>query len=226
MKIFLNNVVRIVIWISFFISGLILIIWGLIVTSLLLIFLGSIISFSILFPVVNSIEKSEKIVQSFTNQKIGDESYSCPYHSIIIANSTKRSKRVGIFVGIDLLVKRFNFQQCKYRITLCKTPNEVKKEIENPNAVYVYLFGHGFKGGSTFYNDETISEFKYSTVAPTFSKKFIGQFHCNSGNEQSLVELLIKTPNSDNHYFMNGFTTTFLLWYDIRFKVLTKIKKC
>jgi hypothetical protein len=170
-------------WVSLFISGLAVIIWGLFVTSLLLIVSGSIISVISLFPVVNSIEKSEKIVQNFTNQKISNESYSSPYHSIIIANSTKRGKRVGIFVRIDLLVNRINFQKCKYKITLCKTPIEVKNEIENPNAVYIYLFGHGFKGGLTFYNDESTSEFEYNTVDPTISKKFIGQFHCNSGNE-------------------------------------------
>ncbi|OPX64093.1 MULTISPECIES: hypothetical protein [unclassified Methanoregula] len=225
MKIYLN-IFRIILWVFLFISGLAVIIWGLFVTSLLLIFFGSLIAFSLLFPVVNSIKKSEKIALNFPYQKISNESYSSPYHSIIIANSTKRSKRVGIFVGIDLLVNRIQSQKCKYKITLCKTPTEVKNEIENPNAVCIYLFGHGFKGGLTFYNEESISEFDYCTVNPTISKKFIGQFHCNSGNEQSLVELLIKNPDENNHYFMNGFTTTFLLWYDIQFKVIHKIKKC
>lgn len=226
MKIFHNNNMRIFIEVSILISGLILIIWGLIIASLSLIVFGSVVVSSLLFPIVHSIRKSEKIVYNSIDQSKINESYLEPYHSIIIANSTKRSKRVGIFVGIDMLVNRFKSQNCKYKITLCNTPIEVKNEIENLYAEKIYLFGHGFKGGLTFYSDESISEFNYCSIDPSIKKKFIGQFHCNCGGEHSLVELLIKKPKSGNHYLINGFTTTFILWYDIRFKVLKMINKC
>jgi hypothetical protein len=226
MENFHNNYIRIFFWFSFLILGLFLLVWGLIIKSFSLSLIGCMIACGLLFPVIYSIEKSKKIVQDFTNEKITNEFYSEPYHSIIIANSTKQSKSAGIFVGIDLLIKRIKSQKCKYKITLCNTPVEVKNEIENQNAEYIYLFGHGFKGGLTLYFSESTFEFKYCSVNPKNFKKFIGQFHCNDGNEQSLVELLMKEPNLDNHYFINGYTTTFLLWYDIRFKVLKMIKKC
>lgn len=223
----LNNNVRILILISFVIVGFFVILCGLIVNSILLFLLGCVILSILLAPFICSIIESEKIIQNFTNQEIINDSYPRSYHSIIIANSTKQDKRVGILVGIDLLVKRFTSQKCKYKITVCDTPLEVKNEIENPHADYIYLFGHGFKGGLTFYNaDESISKFEYSSVNPTFSKKFIGQFHCNQGNGLSLVELLLKKPDVDNHYFIPGYTLNFLLWFDIRFKVIHKIKKC
>lgn len=204
----LNNNIRILILLLSIIIDFLVIFWGPIVISGLFILFSCVI----LAPFICSIKKSEKIVQNFTNQKNNIGSYSGFYHSIIIANSTKQNKREGILVGIDLLVKRFTSQKCRYKITVCNSPIKVKNEIENPNADYIYLFGHGFKGGLTFYNaDESISKFEYSTVNPTISKKFIGQFHCNHGNGPSLVELLLKKPDTDNHYFKPGYTLNFRL---------------
>lgn len=218
-----------VLWILIIVLGVVSIIFGILqkdnaIINFTSIFVAFTISF--IFPVIYSIKKSEKIV--FENNTIPIKPvFTEPFHSIIIANSTRRNKQIGIFVGIDMIIDKIKSQNCKYKITLCNTPDEVKNEIENPNAEYVYLFGHGFKGGLTFYHTDSILKFYYRTIDPKSIKKFIGQLHCNSGDEISLIELLLKNNlDKTNYYFQQGLTTTFILWYEIRFKVLNKIKKC
>lgn len=217
-------------WIFVIILAFVLTLYGLFNKFSFVIIMGDAIFFIamlFLLPVIYSIIKSKKCVHEYIADVRKLDFFTEPYHSIIIANSTSRWKKIGIFTGIDLLVEKIKTQNCKFKITLCNAPNEAKSEIENKNAKFIYLFGHGFKGGLTFYHKDSILTLNYNTINPNFCKKFIGQFHCNGGNALSLIELFSKSNcTEDNHYFQEGLTTIFILWYDIRFKVLKMIKKC
>jgi hypothetical protein len=184
---------------------------------------------SLLFfiPIVRSVDISKRIIDDYVSSQRVPNQNAVAYHAIIIANSTTRSKKLGIYSGVDLIIKDLESKKCEYKICLCNTPGEAQIEIEKPRAKFIYLHGHGFKGGLIFYNSDSTPRLEYIHVNPDNKKEFIAQFHCNDGDKVSLIEhLLTKSSNEENYYFKKGWTTAFIIWYDIRLKVLNKIKKC
>jgi hypothetical protein len=227
----INYKIAFFIWCLFLSSGVVITACGFIIGFDLLIIVGGIeiaIMALIIMPITRSIDHSKAIIEEYLSQKKQPNPDAESYHAIIIANSTTCWKKMGIFTGVDQIVEKLKIENCEYKICLCNNQDEAKKEIEEPKAKFLYLFGHGFRGGLTFYHpNSSSSQLNYVDVNAERKKNFIGQFHCNSGNELSLIDhLLIDRLSEGNYYFHKGWTTAFVVWYDIHFKVLKKVKKC
>lgn len=139
--------------------------------------------------------------------------------------------------GLDLLIPYFKKHNYPFKIYHCFNPQEFEEILKNEHAKYLWIFGHGWRGGISFKWQRSwgdIIRFKKNTTTFVYSsllkqdvsfypkKEFIAQFHCNhifgsDGENISLPEILLDSNASENDYFVSDNTISiFCIWFETR----------
>jgi hypothetical protein len=198
-------------------------------------FLGVIIGFISLLLFLLIIELSGKhAVNSLTNQKFPDNlNTKLQEHDAFIIIHSMGIQSFGSYVGVDRLIRIFIREQYPFRIYHCYNPEEFIEILKNDKTKYIWIFGHGWRGGIGFKWTHTICDwllrknkktyFDYSEIQKLSEKipkkLFIAQLHCNhcekaSRETLSLVELLLKTyDDAFDYYVTTDYQHIFTIWY-------------
>ncbi|ADN37528.1 hypothetical protein Mpet_2785 [Methanolacinia petrolearia DSM 11571] len=143
-----------------------------------------------------------------------------------------------VVVGFDNLIKTFKAKNYPFKIYHCYNPEDMKTVLVNECAKYIWIFGHGWCGGTAFKwkpisngifhrKSENISILRYSDLLEDdeaiFPKKlFIGQFHCNHASKKdssriTLPEVLMDKDTDPGQYFVSDFYNYHLsIWFSTR----------
>lgn len=151
-----------------------------------------------------------------------------------------------IIAGLDNLIYTFKDRRYPFKIYHCCTPDDFKAVLANENAKYLWIFGHGWRGGITFKQTPSISDiihlklrkktnFRYSDLLENVQsnyppKDFIAQLHCNhiSKKEPSnttLPQILMDgnlTP--EMYHVSDNFNNHFSIWFTTR-KLVREIER-
>lgn len=84
-----------------------------------------------------------------------------------------------------------------YKLYHCYDLNTFEGIVRNQKAVNLWIFGHGSRGSISCGNQSI----RYKKLRNAPAKRYIYQFHCNHGNEDSLAEYL-----SNGRGFVNNRT--------------------
>lgn len=145
------------------------------------------------------------------------------------------------YPGFNTLIQFFVSKEYPLKIYHCYNPEDFKNVLKNERARYIWIFGHGWRGGVTFKWTRSISHFltsnksnlSYKTIQDELEKYpkklFIGQFHCNHiaktiPDNVSLPEILLETSNDSNYYVSNWKMNTISIWFAIR-KLVKEVKR-
>jgi hypothetical protein len=164
------------------------------------------------------------------------------FDAFIVAHS-KGIHSYGDTAGLDNLVKYFIQKKYPYKIFHCYNPADIVSVLKEKRAKYLWIFGHGWRGGITFKEAGKISDLSilwpekksliYENLTnenpPLPEKLFIGQFHCNTLSNNPpintpLPEILIKNPRADDYYVTDNFMNHFSVWAATR-GLAQKIKR-
>lgn len=136
---------------------------------------------------------SEKLVNSLVMLKYpSDLDENQQFHAAFIINRSHDLKNLE-YVGLDNLIKGFARLGYPFKIYHCRNEDEFKTVLKNKRAKYIWVFGHGWRGGVGWKEKQSIFEwirckgkesmFAYSNIHQEdeeYPKKaFIAQFHCN-----------------------------------------------
>jgi hypothetical protein len=168
--------------ISYFLHPILSFIILLIIWFALFFYCGVILIFSIPFYIFGVIalrkEKFKKIDQN-------------EIHNAIIVTHYKFQIKTPVYGdGFPKLITYFQKNNLPYMIYNCYEPEDLKIVVNNLNAQFLWIFGHGFRGGLNFGAGRNQY---YSELKDAPRKQFIGQFHCNPQThptEKSLAELI------------------------------------
>ena len=122
-------------------------------------------------------------------------------HSAIIIGVYNQFAKTGMLgCGISILIQWLNANNVKYRVYFFKNTMEFFDVMNNPAVTNVWIFAHGWRGGIRTYGakcpyNELIKKICHESLA----KEGVYQFHCNPGNEPSLVELSKAKRGFVNH---------------------------
>ncbi|MDG6219760.1 MAG: hypothetical protein QCI00_10050 [Candidatus Thermoplasmatota archaeon] len=116
------------------------------------------------------------------------------YHAIIIVPNLW-AKKIMYANGIDLLISHFRAEGIHYKIFEITKPKELKEIVSDNNALYLWIFGHGNRhgisfGSKSFFYYDYIDELRNKSIKLP-KKRFIAQFHCNTGFGKSLADYLV-----------------------------------
>lgn len=132
-----------------------------------------------------------KLIQKGWNEAVSSPEYHSndEHDAIIIIFYSPFSREYFSIAGLDLLIPFFVKNKIKYRVYSCENSEIFFKIVNNPKTTTLWIFGHGYRGGVRF-SDMIVS---YSDLFENLSedaknKKYVYQFHCNSGCEKSLSE--------------------------------------
>ncbi len=153
---------------------------------------------------------SGKIKSIIGEQKKKDPDIrSTPHDALIIVKSTTIT--CSIFSpGIKRLIFFLLKEKYPFYIYYCNNPSDFKAVIENPNAKYLYIFGHGWMGGVTF-QLKTPIQYPFVELLKEIGsyhpeKAYIAQFNCCTLNDnlsnESLPEVLFKENLSRKKYYL------------------------
>jgi len=153
------------------------------------------------------------------------------YDAIIIAHS-KGFHSIGITTGIDNLVVFFQSKHYPYRIFHCYCPSDMMAVLRDERAKYLWIFGHGWRGGVSFKEAGKISDFSIfnpprigfvyqfltTEIPPLPSKKFIGQFHCSPFLPEKaanipLPKILMCDPKEEDYYVTDDEMNHYSVWF-------------
>ena len=131
------------------------------------------------------INKGRKSAQSYPQFMSDNE------HDAIIIVHEKIAEKCMYGCGIDMVIDFFRKNKIPYKLYHCYDLNTFEKIVRDQNqksgkAVNLWLFGHGSRG-SIFCGNKDI---KYEKLKDAPRKRYVYQFHCNSGNDKSLAEYL------------------------------------
>jgi hypothetical protein len=167
---------------------------------------------------------------------------SIDYDAVIIAHS-KGFHSIGTAVGVDNLVIHFLKKQYPFRIFHCYCSSDIITILQDERAKYLWVFGHGWRGGVTFKEAGDISDFSICKPPKTEfvyqhlmmevprvpPKKFVGQFHCCSLSNKNqpnipLPEILIENPKIGDYYVTDNEMNHYSVWFTTR-QLLDKITR-
>lgn len=209
----------------------------------MLLFLGMLIILFIFFLFYTLIKyRSTSQVNSLINQKFPEDfDYDLIDHdAFIIIHSEGDSGNQ--YAGLDNLIVHFKSNRFHFVIYHCFNPEDVKQILRKKTAKYIWIFGHGWRGGIAFKLKRSLSEkircqkkkiaFEYVELKKEIDsyprKSFIGQFHCNHIEEKydntPLPSILLE-DNPDSGYFLTNSTLSDCsVWFAIR-ELLKDIKR-
>lgn len=122
------------------------------------------------------------------------------HHGIIFIRYSKKTKDISVLDCVALLAHEFS-EKVPYRVYECRTKEKFEELYYNPSIKWLWILGHGDRGGFCYEVCDDDHYLKYSNLRPEPSKLFIAQLHCNSGTGISLVELNNLFYDYDiNHY--------------------------
>jgi len=139
------------------------------------------------------------------------------------------------YTGLDNLIKALKERDYPFKIYHCYNSTDLKAVFQKKTSKYIWIFGHGWRGGVTFKWKRSLSErilfkkkqsrFVYSELYKTqdlFPKKvFIGQFHCNHLEKEydntPLPSILLQDDESGkSHFITNSHLNSCSIWFATR----------
>ena len=211
-----------------FILGLLNSIFSLLVFVLFLI-LGSLL----LISTVLISEYGNHCVNSLKNQQFpyNLDSIRVDHDAFIIIHSMSATSTD--YPGFGLLIKYFSTLRYPFKIYHCYNPEDFKNVLMNEKTKYIWIFGHGWRGGIAFKWTRSLSHiftpnktvFSYKQIkenSEKYPKKlFIGQFHCNHIAKSNpdcipLPEILFNPSNNFEYYVPNWKMNSLSIWVAIR----------
>jgi len=188
------------------------------------------------------LKSSENSVKSLKNQQYPENLNinAVDHDGFIIIHSMDYSDQ-SIYSGLKILINFFQSNSFPFKIYHCFNPDEFKTVLMNNHVKYVWIFGHGWRGGVVFKwkkNPFKLFKRKITTILPYHSlnttlypkKKFICQLHCNNictkcGDNTPLIPLLLINPTGNKNYFITtGYNNSFSIWYSLR-KIVKNLKR-
>ena len=145
------------------------------------------------------------------------------------------------YPGFDILISFFISNRYPFKIYHCYNPGDFKNVLSNERTKYIWIFGHGWRGGITFKWTRKLlhlltpnkTQFSYKKIQDElekYAKKlFIGQFHCNhlvktSPDNISLPEILLDPSNDSNYYVTDWKMNTISIWVAVK-KLVKEVKR-
>jgi hypothetical protein len=213
---------------TIFILGLL---HSIIFLSIFILFL--ITSILLLFSAVYITESGKYFVNSLKNQQFPHNlnSYIVDHDAFVIIHSM--SDNSTDYPGFDLLIKFFSAKRFPFKIYHCYNPEDFKNVLKNEKAKYIWIFGHGWRGGVTFKWTRRLphiftpnkTAFSYKQIQENLGKYpkklFIGQFHCNhiaKSNPDSipLPEILLDPSHNFEYYVPNWKMNSLSIWIAVK----------
>ncbi|MCK9591648.1 MAG: hypothetical protein M0Q91_06540 [Methanoregula sp.] len=156
-------------------------------------------------------------------------------HDAFIAIHSLDFFSIGSYIGMDHLISHYIRNRIPFKIYHCYNPAEFLEVLRNDKTKYIWIFGHGWRGGITFKWRKTIREFfsnkpkktlfAYAKIRENLDqfpkKSFIGQFHCNHldnsyPSNESLVEILSDSLDPLHYYITDDASHFFSIWFATR----------
>lgn len=180
--------------------------------------------------------RTEYFVNTAVNQQYPEnlDSLNTIHDAFVLIHSMGGN---GIVPGLDNLIAAFKAKGYPFKIYHCYTKEDFKVVLANENAKYVWIFGHGWRGGITFKWKPSITDilhlkrkkqtnFQYSDLIDdqiTYpSKDFIAQLHCNhiakkSPSNISLPEILMGDNITPEMYHVSDYyNNPYSVWFTTR----------
>ena len=142
---------------------------------------------------------------------------------------------IGSYVGLDILIPHYIRNRFPFKIYHCYNPQEFLDVLKNDKAKYLWIIGHGWRGGITFkwttsfrgflYHKQNRTLFPYAKIRENLDqypkKAFIAQFHCNHidktyAQNESLVEILLDTFEESHYYITEDLSNVVSTWFATR----------
>jgi len=205
------------------------------------VFLGwpLIIFFGVLLPILGTIylgTRGDIWVNSLKNQQFPEKlDITLQDHDAIIIIHSMGSFSAYSYVGLDLLIPHFIQNRFPFKIYHCYNPQEFNDILKNDKAKYLWIIGHGWRGGITFkwmkypqkrfFRKSNRTLFPYAKIKENqgiFPKKaFIAQFHCNHfdntyTHNESLIEILLDSLEESHYYITEGVSHVVSIWFAMR----------
>ena len=139
------------------------------------------------------------------------------------------------YIGLNCLIKGFSENGYPFKIYHCYNPEEFKEVLKRETTKYIWVFGHGWRGGVSFKFKKSFLErlmrrqkkvnFSYESICDEISlypkKLFIAQFHCNHIKKDlpntPLISLLMHGEATDTNHFLSVDTLwTCSIWHFTR----------
>jgi hypothetical protein len=118
------------------------------------------------------------------------------YHLILIAHTGSKDSNgsyssTDYLDGMDILSNFFlnSCPQIPFVVRDISTGEEFIRSISDPKAQYLWIFGHGQRNLIRLNDGPLCYKKTIQKISPPLSKKFVGQYHCNSPFGTSLAEL-------------------------------------
>lgn len=179
---------------------------------------------------------SDHWVDSLKNQQFPENlDIKKKEHDAFIIIHSMGSFSAGSYVGLDILIPYYIRNKFPFKIYHCFNPQEFLDVLRNDNTKYVWIIGHGWRGGITFKWMKSLrarfsrkpqkTQFSYAKIRDDLSqfprKSFIAQFHCNHiekkfTHNESLVEILLDSYDDSNYYITENLTHIISIWFAIR----------
>jgi hypothetical protein len=120
----------------------------------------------------------------------------CPHHGIIFAQQTHPFRKMFISDSVDLLVSLFG-EKIPFKVYPIYCENDFQSVYSNPNIKWLWIIGHGWRGGFCYSENGRESLIEYARYQKKTHLNFIAQLHCNSNPGLSLIEINGLQPDHD-----------------------------
>jgi len=158
-------------------------------------------------------------------------------HDALIVIHSMGIHSIGNCIGIDNLIRYFYRKNYPFKIYHCYDADDLIKILKNDRSKYLWIFGHGWRGGITFKFSHTLSVlilrknhrifYDYSNLNLILNeipkKKFIAQLHCNHISQFSelknvtLIEMILEDSLNADYYVTEREQHVLSIWFATRF---------
>lgn len=187
---------------------------------------------------------SDDRVNSLKNQQFPEnlDIHQKEHDAFIIIHSMG-SFSGGLCIGLDLVISYYIQNRYPFKIYHCYNPQEFLDVLRNDKAKYIWVIGHGWRGGITFKWTQSFRErlsrkskrtqFSYDKIRDDLNqfpkKSFIAQFHCNNipktfTHNESLVEILLDSFEDSNYYITENTMNIISIWFATR-ELVSRVKR-
>jgi hypothetical protein len=144
------------------------------------------------------------------------------------------------YPGFNLLIRFFISQQYPFKIYHCYNPEDFQNILKNEKTKYLWIFGHGWRGGISFKWTRNLSHlftpnktaFSYVRIQNELQdyprKRFIGQSHCNherkDADNTSLPEILLDISNDSKYYVSAWKMNPISIWFIVK-TLVTNVRR-
>jgi hypothetical protein len=164
-----------------------------------------------LYGLLHVMISSKLIYETYYFEKYPQWYSSRPHTGIIVLHYNHQFLDYSIW-GLNTLINgcyqirkpyklRGLFRIEPYKIYHCTKKEEIFKEINNPDVLRIWVFGHGVKHGIKA-NDGVLY---YCELSRAPNKEFIAQLHCNPYGGKSLIDFLLLKSKTRNFIINDDF---------------------